>query len=277
MRKQKSAKILKGLIVGALMLLALELGWLVFNLHKSEGAAESAPTTEETAGQQQEEILTTETPETEEYNMPWEAPSAKQPVFYTWEAYQMLTEEQQKAFREYLGTEAFKAWMEYVQEQTTKNPWDDPNAKQPADYTWEEFEALTPEQEILFQNSFESLADFDIWLQSAQSQQNAPTVDLGDKSIWDFTWTEFENMSVEEQMAFQYTFESPEDFDRWLQEAQGNTGSFGELPWERDGRRPEDYTWAEFEALSPEHQIIFQSSFATEDGFEQWLMANLPQ
>ena len=209
-------------------------------------------------------------------DIPWEN-GGKQPAEYTMDEFEALDETLQVLFENsFASTADFEAWMLAAQYAKIGTPWVDAG-KAPADYTWEEFEALTPEQQILFQNSFESLADFDIWLQSAQSQQTAPTVDLGDKSIWDFTWTDFENMSGEEQMAFQYTFESPEDFDRWLQEAQGNTGSSGELPWERDGRRPEDYTWAEFEALSPEHQIIFQSSFATEDGFEQWLMANLPQ
>lgn len=209
-------------------------------------------------------------------DIPWEN-GGKQPADYTMEEFEALDETLKVLFENsFASTADFEAWMLAAQYAQVGTPWVD-SGKEPAEYTWAEFEALTPEQQIVFQNSFDSLEDFDAWLQSAQPEQTTPTVDMGDKSVWDYTWDEFESMSIEEQMAFQSAFESAEDFDRWLQEAQGNTGSTGDLPWERDGRRPEDYTWAEFEALAPEHQIIFQSSFETEDGFEQWLMANMPQ
>ena len=46
----------------------------------------------------------------------------------------------------------------------SKNPWDEKGAKQPSEYTWEEFEALSAAQQMAFQNSFESIDDFDKWL-----------------------------------------------------------------------------------------------------------------
>ena len=88
----------------------------------------------------------------------------------------------------------------------TGNPWEN-GGKQPVEYTYEEFLALTPGQQMAFQNSFGSL----------------------------------------------------EAFDEWLQNAQGMVTE--ELPWENGGKQPSEFTYAEFEALSPAQQIAFQKSF----------------
>lgn len=206
-------------------------------------------------------------------DIPWEN-GGKQPAEYTLEEYDALSDTLRVLFENSFASRSdFEAWMLAAQYEQIGAPWAE-NGKEPGDYTWAEFEALTAEQQILFQNSFDSMDDFDRWLQASQPDETIPTIEQGEKSLWDYTWEEFEAMSPGEQMAFQNSFESLEDFDRWLQEAQMSTD---ELPWVRDGRRPEDYTWAEFEALSPEHQFIFQSSFETEDGFEKWLEANIPQ
>ena len=42
------------------------------------------------------------------------------------------------------------------------SPWEN-GGKQPEDYTWEEFEALSDEQQMAFQNSFEDNKDFENW------------------------------------------------------------------------------------------------------------------
>ena len=48
------------------------------------------------------------------------------------------------------------------------------------------------------------------------------------------------------------------------------------IPWEEGGKPPIEYTWEEFEALSGPLQIIFQDSFETENGFDDWLAKNEP-
>ena len=66
-------------------------------------------------------------------------------------------------FQNALGFEAFDAWMNQALNQPAATPWDVPGAKQPEEYTWEEFEALSGEHQIAFQNvlGFEA---FDAWL-----------------------------------------------------------------------------------------------------------------
>lgn len=205
--------------------------------------------------------------------IPWEN-GGKEPAEYTLDEFDALDSTLQILFENSFGSRAdFEEWLHTAQYDKYEIPWAD-GGKTPAEYTLEEFEALTAEQQIIFQNSFESIEEFDRWLQQAQPAETFPDFETGDKSLFDYTWEEFEAMSAGEQMAFQNSFESIEEFDRWLQQAQGGSS---DLPWDNSGKRPEDYTWAEFEALSPDLQIIFQSSFAQEDGFEKWLMENMPQ
>ena len=47
-------------------------------------------------------------------------------------------------------------------------PWDSPGAKQPADYTWEEFLALSPELQIVFQNAMGADA-FEEWMKNKEN------------------------------------------------------------------------------------------------------------
>jgi len=204
-------------------------------------------------------------------DIPWEN-GGKQPEEYTLEEYEALSATLQALFENsFESRTAFEEWMLAAQYAQIGVPWAD-GGKEPGAYTWAEFEALTAQQQILFQNSFETIDAFDRWMQQAQQAQE-PTVDLGDKPLTDYTWEEFEAMSIQEQMAFQNSFESLEAFDQWLQQAQWDAQGSG---WEGE-KRPEDYTWAEFEALPADQQIIFQSSFDTEDGFEQWLLENMPE
>ena len=74
-----------------------------------------------------------------------------------------MTAAQQMAFQNYLGAEGFEAWLNRVQNQTEQNPWEEPGAKKPEDYTYEEFEALTGAQQIAFQN-YLGEAGFEAWL-----------------------------------------------------------------------------------------------------------------
>ncbi len=206
-------------------------------------------------------------------DIPWNN-GGKQPGEYTLAEYEALSDTLQVLFENSFASRAdFEAWMLAAQYADIGIPWVE-EGRLPADYTWAEFEALTAQQQILFQNSFDSIDEFDRWLTQAQPEETVPAIDTGDKALSDYTWEEFEAMTAAEQMSFQNSFESLEDFDRWMQDARSEASN---LPWDNGGKRPEDYTWAEFEALAPDQQIIFQSSFAEENGFELWLEANMPQ
>ena len=124
---------------------------------------------------------------------------------------------------------------------------------------------------MAFQNSFDSIEEFDKWLQKAQRADESNPWENGGKKIEEYTWEEFEALDAAAQMAFQNSFDSIEEFDKWLQKAQGADVS---APWDNGGKKPEEYTWEEFEALDGEMQMAFQNSI---DDFDKWFEANYPQ
>ena len=200
---------------------------------------------------------------------PWEKPGAKQPQDYTWEEFTALTISQQMAFQDYLGEAGFEAWLDKVQGELEKYPWEQPGAKQPKDYTWAEFEALTAQQQMAFQN-YLGAKGFEAWLNKAQGQEQPaanPWEASGAKQPADYTWAEFEALTAAQQMAFQ-NYLGANGFETWLNKVQNQTEK---NPWEQPGaKQPQDYTWAEFEALTAAQQIAFQN-YLGEDGFEAWM------
>lgn len=102
-----------------------------------------------------------------EEKSPWDQSGAKQPEDYTWAEFEALTGPQQIAFQNELGADGFENWMNEAQGMTEENPWDKENAKQPKEYTWAEFEALTGPQQIAFQNELGE-SGFGSWLEANQ-------------------------------------------------------------------------------------------------------------
>ncbi len=152
-----------------------------------------------------------------ELYLPWKD-GGKQPSEYTWEEFEALEGGQQIAFQDSFGNfEKFDEWMQKTRYGEEKKPWDEDGAKQPSEYTWEEFEALSAAQQMMFQNSFESFEEFDEWMWKAQvNTEKNPWDRKGAKQPSEYTWEEFEALSAAQQMAFQNSFESVEDFDKWL-------------------------------------------------------------
>lgn len=134
-------------------------------------------------------------------------------------------------------------------------------------YTWEEFEALSQEEQVEFQNSFKSQKGFEKWMVKAQKNISLPWKEGGKKPS-EYTWEEFEALTATQQIKFQDSFENFEEFERWMEEAQIVKV---DVPWENGGKQPKDYTWEEFEALTAEQQMAFQNSFKDADGFEKWM------
>ena len=94
---------------------------------------------------------------------PWEEPGAKQPEEYTWAEFEALSGAEQIAFQNALGQEAFEAWMEAAQNRSGAYPWEEPGAKEPEEYTWAEFEALSGEHQIAFQRVM-GVEAFEAWM-----------------------------------------------------------------------------------------------------------------
>ncbi len=104
--------------------------------------------------------------------LPWEN-WGKLPDEYTLEEYEMLSDEQKQAFAEWFDSvEKFEEWWNKVHSSDSdndiviKNPWEELGAKQPWEYTWAEFKALSAEQQEMFFDWFASAEDFQIWMDS---------------------------------------------------------------------------------------------------------------
>lgn len=157
------------------------------------------------------------------------------------------------------------------------------DTKQPSEYTWQEYLAMTGEEQMEFQKSFGSPAVFDAWMEAALREDTklvCPWDADGAKQPAEYTWEEFEALSGEYQIAFQKAL-GEEAFEAWMNEARSQpeegTGvpdsatQPEEHPWDADGaKQPEEYTWEEFEALSGEHQIAFQN-YMGEEAFAAWM------
>ena len=135
-------------------------------------------------------------------------------------------------------------------------------------YTWEEFCELTSTEQMQFQNSFENMEKFNEWIQKAQEINDNYSWKNEGKQRVEYTWEDFEALAPNEQIKFQNSFSSIEEFDRWMQNVQGNIEDFS---WNDENGQPLDYTWEEFENLEPADQIKFQNSFESFEKFDEWL------
>lgn len=227
-------------------------------------------------------LVTGNTGSDETEKMPWEN-GGKQPEEYTWAEYEALTPSQKEAFVDsFENPEDFEKWHnrvngEFDSVEAERMPWEN-GGKQPKDYTWAEYEALTPLQKEKFFDSFESAADFDNWQNRANGNTNSPEAEKmpwenGGKQPEDYTWAEYEALTPVQKEAFFDSFESTSAFDTWMNNAKGNTESdkTDKMPWENGGKQPKDYTWAEYEALTPAQKEAFFDSFDNASGFDAWM------
>lgn len=209
-------------------------------------------------------------------SLPWETPGAKQPKDYTWQEFNALSKEQQAAFQDHMGEAAFATWMNKAQNAPAINPWDRPGAKQPKDYTWQEFNDLSEEQQVAFQDHMGETA-FTAWMNEAQ---NVPAINPWDrpgaKQPKDYTWEAFNALTGEQQVAFQDHL-GRQGFENWMKKAKESSAEKPVLyPWDKAGaKQPADYTWEEFSALSGTEQVAFQKQMGK--AFEGWLSSHQPK
>lgn len=147
----------------------------------------------------------------------------------------------------------------------------DYSTKLPNEYTQEDYEALSEEQKDAFAAWFDSDEDYVKWESSvteSYTDLELPWMN-GHKTPEYYTYEEFELLSGEQQDAFYDWFSSYEDFLEWEDNA-GNAEPVGDYPWTCGGKKPDRYTYAEFETLSPELQNAFFEWFPTFEDYMRW-------
>jgi len=98
---------------------------------------------------------------------------------------------------------------------SNNNPWDVAGSKQPKDYTWSEYQALSESQKEAFFESFGSELAFDTWYENAQNDN--PWDAAGAKQPKDYTWSEYQALSESQKEAFFESFGSEIAFDVWFE------------------------------------------------------------
>ncbi len=203
--------------------------------------------------------------------------SGKQPIEYTWEEYSRLTPEQQEAFfRWFSSVVEFETWKNQAQSAATTatNPvWSD-SLKQPDQYTWKEYQALSPEEQDAFFFWFGSQEAFEAWMNAAKPAETKPselTWDIPGKDPKEYTWGDYLALSPEKQEAFFQWFGSVEAFEAWMHSVKPVETQPEEKNWDKPGKTPDQYTWEEYQALSPEDQDAFFLWFGSVKTFEDWM------
>lgn len=222
----------------------------------------------------------------------------------SWEEYQAMSLEEQDAyFQQFESVEQFEKWMDSVRPTETDEviPTWDPTAKKPDTYTWEEYEALSREEQEAFYQWFASGTAFEAWMNKAKPAQTDPTQGQNDnpgqtdkpnqtekpnqtdkpnqtgKNPSDYTWEEYQKLSPQEKETFFQWFGSVEAFEKWMDKVKPEETEPTTPSWNKPGKKPNEYTWAEYMALSREDQDAFYLWFDSEDDFEEWMEAAKPE
>lgn len=198
----------------------------------------------------------------------------KTPYSYTWDEYSSLSNEEKDQFYDrFDSVEDFEDWMEAAQAEKTTEPdfqWNKPG-KTPDEYTWEEYGALTDLEKEAFYLWFLDQADFESWLENARPKETDPQnswESLSAKQPDEYTWEEYQKLSPQEQDAFYLWFASREAFEAWMKAVKPTETNPTAPTWDK---KPDEYTWAEYQSLSPEEQDAFYLWFKSEDAFEAWV------
>lgn len=221
--------------------------------------------TEEDFEKWKDSVQPTET----EYDFQWNEPG-KAPNEYTWEEYQTLTPEKQEAFYQWFESVTdFEAWMESAKIPEDPTPVWDKSGKTPSEYTLEEYQSLSPEEQDAFYQWFASEDEFMSWLNDAMPEPEEEEEPDWEKTPQDYTWEEYQSLTPQEQEVFYHWFGSVEEFEVWMNEVK----PVETMPesWDKPGKNPDEYTWDEYQALTPEEQDLFYLWFATLDDFEAWM------
>lgn len=201
----------------------------------------------------------------------------KEPNEYTWQEYQLLNSEEQEIFYHWFGSiDAFEDWMNDVkpsEEETTVVNWNK-QGKKPYEYTWKEYSSLKPEEQEAFYQWFETIDEFEAWMNDANPQENEFTViewNKSGKKPDKYTWKEYQALSVEDQESFYQWFGSIDYFEEWMKSVKPENDELIDITWNKSGKKPDEYTREEYQSLNALEQEAFYNWFGSKESFEEWL------
>ena len=202
---------------------------------------------------------------------PWEN-GGKEPCEYTLEEFEALSETQKEMFISWFGDkETFEAWKATAESEIENGGVSLESDKNPHEYTWTEFEALSNEQQELFFEKFETPEDFSEWMNIAQFEETYGKLPWknGGKEPREYTLEEFEALSDAQKEMFFEWFETSEAFDAWMSKVQPETAK-ADMSWDDGDKKPSEYSFKEYEALSDTQKEMFFEWFTTPEAFDEW-------
>ena len=211
--------------------------------------------------------------------------NGRNPEELTWEEYMQLTEAQQAVFPDYFESmDAFNSWYQAASTAGIEDiPLEDDylNGRDPASFTWEEFILLTPAQQAQFPDLFESLDAYNAWYQSVTANAGEKVEDavvefdfLNGKNPADFTWEDYQNLTADQQAQLPDCFESLDAYEAWYNSVCPQETTAVDQPALEDdflnGKNPADFTWEDYQKLTPAQQAQFPDFFESYDAFLRW-------
>jgi hypothetical protein len=139
--------------------------------------------------------------------------------------------------------------------------------------TWEEYVKLSPEEKDAFFEKFDSVESFEEWMESVKPQETDPDIKWNKpgKDPDAYTWEEYQALSQVEQEAFFLWFGTVSAFEVWMESAKPVESTAPDLSWTENSKKPDAFTWEEYEKLTPEEQELFFLWFDSESAFEAWM------
>ena len=146
-------------------------------------------------------------------------------------------------------------------------------------YSWEEYQALSLEDQDAYFQTFDSVESFEAWMEAAK-----PTESVEPDLVWNkpgktpdaYTWEEYQSLNAEEKEAFCRWFASVEAFDAWMETVKPKENMELVAKWDKPGKTPDAYTWEEYQALTSKEQEAFFLWFDSLEAFEAWMKAVKP-
>lgn len=154
---------------------------------------------------------------------------------YTWEDYEKLSAKEKAIFPDKFNSmEEYNEW--YSKVSSTANPDNFGNndneqvieatdindkGKKVSDYTWEDYQKLSDDEKAVFPDYFESMNAYKEWYKKAKEEvEGKIKIDLGGKDAKEFTWKDYEKLSLDEKAVFPDYFESMDEYYKWYESVE---------------------------------------------------------
>ena len=113
---------------------------------------------------------------------------------------------------------------------------------------------------------------FLVQLERAVAKGNVHTGEM-DQNSETYSWEEYQSLSLEEQDDYFKKFDSVESFEAWMESVKPAEATEPVVKWDKPGKDPDEYTWTEYQTLTPQEQDAFFLWFGSVEAFEEWMDA----